>query len=862
MRRLAVLAALLVALLAAAPAARADFGIAPGSFQLSALDAGGQPELRAGAHPDRLITRFAFNTLPDGVSADGDVKDVAIDMPAGFVGDVGAVPACAREDFDQNTCPATSQVGIMQVTFAGFPPFQFPVYDVAPEQGEFAELGFFAVILPARLAISLRAESDYGTRIELRDLPENLPLVAGQLELWGVPADHQSGTGIPRRAFLTNPTRCDATAPTTALHARSWQDPQHWVDATTAATAGPLTGCAGLAFDPGLGLSLEQPVADTPTGVSIDVAVPQSEDPDGLAASQVRDLAITLPAGLTLSPSVAEGLAACDDDQFGSGTPRPPACPPASQLGTAQLTTPLLADPLEGPIYLGRPLPGNPYRLFVDAGGSGITLRVAGTLRPDPLTGQLYILLSGLPAVPISHMTLRFKGGPRAPLATPPGCGDGAASASLSPYRGGAPAQAFALVDVARDPLGPCALSAPFAPRFLAGSSPALAGAGSAFSMTVRRRDGEQPLDRLHVTLPAGLTARLAGVPRCGAGQAARAACPSASRVGSVGIEAGAGASPLPLTGAAYLTGRHGDAPFGLALVLHAQAGPLDLGTVVIRAGLRVDPADARFTIDTDPLPQILAGIPLRLRTLAVAIDRPGLMVNPTSCGRARVTATIDALDGTSASGASPYLIAGCRRLRFAPAVAVGLGGRARLRRGGRPTLTIALRERGGQANLRAARIALPSAVRLDASAVATLCTHDQALDGRCPRGSIVGSARVRTPLLPAPLSGPIAVVVPLRGTQPELWATVAGMGVRLTVHATTAGGGGAPLTTELDGLPDVQLSELRLTLRGGRRGALSLARSLCVGGRPRRVVVGAVLRGQNGARRAARVRVRTGPAC
>ncbi len=703
-RRLVGLAALLLALLAAPSGARAEFGLVPGSVQVATLDAAGQPELRAGAHPDRMLAGFAFNTVDDG-GADGNVKDLAIDLPAGFTGDGNAVPVCSRTDFQQRRCGAESQVGIMHVSFAGILPASFPIYTVAPHEGELAELGFLAVIVPVRLVVSVRSDGDYGSELTIHDLPQNLPLTAVEIELWGVPADRQSGTALPRRPFLTNPTSCDGDTPVTTVRVRSWQAPEQWVVAD-APMGGPLVGCERLAFDPALGLALDTPSADTPSGLSVDLTLPRAADPDGLAISHTRDVAITFPGGLTLSPGVADGLSACDDERLGIGTSDPPSCPASSKIGTVELTTLLLEEPLKGGIYLGRAVAGDRFRLFLTASGRGVVLKLTASLQPDPETGQLLMLLPGLPELPFDRIELHFKDGPR------------------------------------------------------------------------------------------------------------------------------------------------------------AQVGPVDLGTVVIHAALRLDPDDAHLTVATDPLPRILAGVPLRLRTFAIDIDRRGFMVNPTSCRPTRVTATLSSIDEATSHASSRYALGRCGTLPFSPAVSLSLTSPAQLRRGGHPGLAIALHEPQRQAALRSAKIELPSAVSIDPAAVTTICTRERAGAGRCPRGSAVGSARARSPLLPQPLTGSIDVVQPSHGTQPDLWAALAGNGVRLNVRGTTSAPSGGPVVADFAGLPDIPLSGLRLSLRGGRRGLLSLKTGLCGKERARLIAVRVELRGHNDKRRSTRVRVHAAPPC
>jgi hypothetical protein len=856
---IAGLAAVVLAAAVAPQAARADFGFVPDSFNVATLDAGGQPELRAGAHPDRFVARFEF--LSDGGAADANVKDVVFDLPPGFSGDPTAVPTCPREQLLTPGCPPESQIGVMRLVFIGGAHAEVPIYNVVSQGPQVAEFDSVVFIIPLRLIASLRADGGYGTRVELRNLPQNLPLLAGEVELWGVPADHQTGTAIPRRPFLTNATRCDDGPPTTTIRARSWEQPDTWLSATSA-EPGPLTGCAELPFDPGLGVTLDSPVADSPTGADVNLTFSRSEGVDGPATSQLKDAAVTLPEGMSLSPAVAEGLTACDDAQLRVGSADPPACPESSKIGSIEIGSPLLDEPLRGDLFLGRQLAGDRYRLFLTAAGPGFTLKLRGSLRPDPQTGQLTTVLTDLPELPLSRISLHFKGGPRAPLVTPPSCGTGAASAVLTPYRGAPVATVTTPVTIASGPGGgPCASILPFAPGFTAGSTPARAGSDAAFSLTVHRPDGDEPIERLRVSLPSGLIAHLADVARCPMPVAVAAACSAASRVGSAVVEAGAGTSPFPLSGDVFLTGPYRDAPFGLALTLRALVGPLDLGTVVVPIALRIDPLDGHLTIATDALPTMLDGIPLRLQTIGVDVDRPGFMVNPTSCRQVPIQASIRGTIAGTAEPTVPYSLRGCRGLSFRPAVSLTLTGERALRRGGHPALQIAVRQRTADANLRTASVVLPRVVQLNGDAVSALCSREAADDDRCPPGSRVGTAGVRTPLLSERLSGSVYAVQPEGAGSPELWAVVSGAGVRLTLRSVTVAPQGKPLRAEFLGLPDLPMSVFTLQLRGGRQGVLTVER-LCSRGRSRRLVAHGAMRGQNDARASQVVRVRARPHC
>jgi hypothetical protein len=856
MRRLmTAIAAIAIALLAAPSPASADFGFEPGSVQVQALDAADQVETRAGAHPDRIVANFAFTATPAG-EVEGNPKDVIVDLPAGFLGDPHATPKCSRAAFSETACAPETQVGVTIATFAGFEAVELPIYNVVPEAGHVAEFGFTALILPIRLVAGVRADGDYGTRIEIHNVPQEVPMLGAKIELWGVPADHQVGTSIPRKPFLTNSTRCDGAPVESTIRMRSWQETDNWQSET--ATGTPLTGCDSLALAPTLTAAADSPNANTPSGMSIDLELPQSEDPDGLVTPHVRGGTVTLPEGFTLSPAVAQGLTACSEAQLAVGSMDAPSCPLTSKVGTVELVSPALAEPLQGEIYIGQPAAGDPFRLFLTARGPSFVVKLRSSLKLDPTTGRLTTVLSELPQLPFSRLTLRFKDGPRAPLATPVGCGTGTATAALTSWAGGPPATATATVTTSNGPGGgPCLATAPFAPSFVAGTTPPFASAGSAFSTVLTRRDVDQALERLTIALPPGLAARLTAVERCSDGQAATASCPVGSRIGSVSVAAGAGPAPLPVTGDAYITGPYRGAPFGLALELRAKFGPFDFGAVVVRAALNSDPFDAHLTVVTDPLPQMLNGVPLRLRRLSIAIDRPGFMINPTSCRTTRIAATVTGVGGAVAKPTSRFAIGRCNQLRFGPRIAAALSGSV-----SRPALELRLQPRAGQANMRNTAIKLPRMIDLELAAVSALCTRAQALASACPAGSRVGSVRARTPLLAEPLTGAVNVVLREGVGLPELWASLQGGGLRLIARAETATLPSGQLRTTLVQLPDVPLSELNLRLRGGSKGLLLASQDACSVNGGRGAFARFTLRAQNGARRSRLVRVRPPRAC
>jgi hypothetical protein len=846
----AALVGLAIAMLPASAAA--EYEIDPASAKVELLNASGEAETRAGAHPDRMITKFKF-TLTPGIGTEANASDIAFDLPVGMSGNPAATPRCSRALFAEGVCPAETQVGVLRGTFAGFGELELNMYNVEPGPNELAEVGFTAILVPVRFVISLRG-SDYGMRLEANDLTQELPMRQAEIELWGVPADHQSGTPIPRRPFLTTPTRCDG-ATAAALKVRTWQRPETWM--TTPLPLPAFDACDGLPFAPALGVTTSSDRADSPTGLSVSLGIPQDEDPDRRSASQVRSVSVTLPPGFSLSPGVAQGLDPCSDAQLGLGDPGPARCPDAAKLGTVEIASPAAAGPIDGSVFLGAPTAADPYRLFLVAEAAGVTIKLPGVLRAEQRSGRLTTVLTELPQLPVSGLALTFRDGPRAPLASPARCTTGLASAELVPYDG-APAQtASTAVTTGSEPDGsPCRTGDPFAPSFVAGSTSPRAGAEAAFSATIRRGDGEAEIERLRMTLPAGLVARLAGVERCSDGALAAGACPAGSRIGSTLVEAGAGPAPLAVGGGVYLTGPYRGAPFGLALILHARVGPLDLGVAAVRAALLTDPATARLTIATDPLPEVLGGVPLRLRAVGIDIDRPGFIRNPTSCAPQRVDAVVTSVDGASTLPSVPFRVGRCGKLRVRPNLSLALLGA----RSKRPALRVRLRPSERAANLRSVAIKLPKLLELDDSALIA-CALEQFRRDECPAASRVGSASASTPLLSGGLRGPVRLVQASDIGPPEVWTTLRGEGMRLTTRSTIGISTGGQLLDSLEALPDVPLRTLTTTLHGGTGSLIVPKRPPCAVG-ANDLLAEASARAHSGAQLIRVLRVGLRPAC
>ena len=862
----ACVAALTILGVAAAPAS-AEIGLKPGTdFVAELLDQNGDPQTQAGSHPDRFITDFQLATVDLNGSEvpDEKIKDIVVELPAGLAGSANGAPVCSNEQFGTGfgaTCPADTMVGIAELNLSLFGPptiQTFAVFNLEPGPNQAARFGWKVLIPPVNVISSVRGESDYGLNSSIANTNQAAGLYGSRLTLFGVPADHnknsvdptspdwnQPGSG-PRKWLLRMPTSCPTDPMTVKLKINSFEDPSDVKEFDTTVPA--PTGCEKVPFEPTVSVEPKSHRADSPSGYDIHIRLPQSDNPAVLGTADLKSAVVTLPPGVSISPAAAGGLASCTDAQFGAGTKNPMNCPDASKVGTVDIETPSLPKPLVGGLYLGQQQPGDTFRLFLHAERSGVVLRVKGSVQADPNTGQLTTVFNDNPELPFSDLHLSFFGGPHAVLTNPSSCGAKTATAELTAHSGEVENTSYHYaIDQAANG-GPCG-ALPFAPSLFAGSTNPIAGAFSPFVLRVGRDDGQQELSTLKVDLPPGFTAQVAGVPLCPDANAAAGTCGADSRVGSVVVGAGAGSSPVDVPGTAYLGGPYKGAPFSLVFVVPARVGPIDLGTVVVRAAIQVDTRDAHLTVLADPLPTIVGGVPLRMRTLTVRIDRDNFAINPTSCAEKSVMAAVGSTAGGSATPQSRYQVADCASLRFTPRMRLQLTGRNQLRRGRHPGLLARLRQGPGQAHLRAVGVTLPQGVSLDIDTLPDPCTREQLAALSCPDSAQVGTSRAVTPLLDAPLSGPVYLVAAGPGASlPGLAAILRGQ-ITIVIEGVTSFTRRG-LTSRFGLIPDVPLSRFTLRLGGGSDGILAPTRAnLCTGSLRGRLV----LRGQNGGKRSSR---------
>jgi hypothetical protein len=808
---------------------------------------------QAGAHPDAsTLIQFASHLNSEGVTKPNEgPHNLTVEIPPGLIGNLNAVPSCATVVFDakagESECPDDTQVGISSVRFAlGSHPNEYlklPVVLLEHGASEVARLGVEGPI-PTVIDITVRTGTDYGITASVPALtPENILSVG--LTLWGMPAQHERGcrghatveyigdlaisscspTTPPSPSsqwvpFLTNPTSCAGGPLITTLSADGNQEPERYV--TASAEQPQPTGCEGLAFDPSIATSPINAEADAPSGYTFDLAVPQNAAAEGFASSELREAVVTLPAGMTLDPSAATGLQACSNEQFGMGSTAPPSCPSGSVIGTDEVVSPDVPQPLSGQVYVGQPEPGNMYRVFQDIEGDGLDVKLEGRASPNPVTGQITATFGNLPPLPFSNFKLRLKGGNTAVLASPPTCGADATTTELTPWSGNADATPASALEVSSDGVGGvCPSLWPLAPSFSAGSNLLAAGASTTFSLTLSRGDRTQYFGGLGVHLPPGLVGNLTDLPLCGAAQAAAGTCPADTEIGTVSTEAGVGETPFALTGTVYLAEpRIPNSPASLSIVVPAVAGPYNLGNVVVGAGIRIYD-DGSVAVNSDPLPTILDGVPLRLRQIAVDITRPGFMRNPTSCAPASVTATVLSTRWESAGVSSPFQLADCKSLPFSPKLTAST--QAKTTKVGGASLDVNVESGPGQANIAKVDVSLPKQLPSRLTTLQKACTESQfaADPAGCPAGSVVGTATARTPLLNQPLTGP-AILVSHGGVAfPDLELVLQGDGITIVLTGDTEIKKGVTYS-KFETVPDVPISTFALKLPEGPDSVLA----------------------------------------
>jgi hypothetical protein len=865
----------------------ASFGFLPGETGLAApfTAADGAAATQAGSHPDQLAVNLGFPSKQSNpVFATGAeaVRDIATDLPPGTILNPNSTAAlCSEAELITHNCPTASQVGSVTTTvvFAGnqVGSEAAAIYNMPAVPGTPATFGFDAVPV-ARLFIhiqgALRSDGDYGLSGISREIfargPN--PVLGLQLHFWGDPSSSSHDSLRPcgevggqscaeieetKTALLTTPVQCSGQQTVTRARADSWEHKgvfksTSYKSADLAGTPVAMSGCNQLQYEPSIEAKPTTSLADSPSGLDVDIHQPTNEDPGGISPAMMKDLRLVLPKGMSVNPSSADGLGACTEAQAHVHSLIPGECPADSKLGPAEVITPLLDHPVTGALYLAQPLEnptGSLIALYLELSdpSTGTVSNLAGKVEADPQTGQLTTVFEENPQLPIEDIKTHLFTGPRAALRTPAACGTYSPRADMTPWSApqtavAHPSDSFAIQ--ANPNGGACPAQGQALPQsfsFTAGTLDLQAGAYTPFVFKLSRQDDTQEVQKVDTTLPPGLTAKLAGVPYCPEAGIARAqsrskpnegilerddpSCPASSKVGTVDVAAGAGITPLHTLGNAYLAGPYKGAPLSLVVITPAIAGPFDLGTVVVRIALHVDPETAKVTATSDPLPHILYGIPLDIRRIAFELTKNQFALNPTSCDPMSITGTLTSTTGTASPLAVPFQVGGCSALGFKPKLAIRLKGGTT--RGAHPALTanVTYPSTGKYANIKTAQVTLPHSEFLDQAHIGTVCTRVQFAANACPAKSVYGKATATTPILGAPLSGPVY----LRSSShelPDLVVDLHGQVDVVVVGRIDSVNGG--IRTTFESVPDAPVSKFTLQMQGGKKGLLVNSTNLC----------------------------------
>jgi hypothetical protein len=899
-------------------------------YAVTPEEVGGSADIRAGSHPFQFTTVFGLNqtltvdphTHALEPSTPELVKNLEFTLPPGLAGNAAKLPQCTSADFAvglfergtlaQNACPADTAVGLASVSiyepnFLEFATITVPVFNLVPAPGEPARFGFDPIRVPVVLDTKVRTGRNYESVVTVSNADQAAVLLSSQVTFWGSPSDprhdnsrgwecaedapgsHCSASAQPVPAFLTLPTSCKTTLQTT-VQGESWQGTvltQGLVEeplftSEQGESLGPETNCGALPFGPKISVTPVQEVklteaehlpstttAATPTGLKVDVTVPQAStlDSEALGEADVRDTTTTLPAGVLASPSAANGLQACTESQVGyektneekgnsEGTlefsPSQASCPDASKIGVVRIKTPLLKNKaegggeLEGGVYLAKQ-EANPFHsllamyIVAEDKFAGVLVKLAGKIVADPSTGQLVTTFPNTPQTPFSELELELFGGPHASVTTPATCGTYTTSALFTPWSETAAQLATSSFGITGEPNGDgCPSSQPFAPTFAADSTSSNAQQFTNFELTIQRPDEDQALTGVAVKLPPGIAGMLKSVTLCGEKPAEEGTCGPESQIGTATATTGLGPDPFTVTGGrVYLTGPYQGAPFGLSIVTPAKAGPFDFGNVVTQSAINVDRNTAAITITTTlptmvntrsdsgaPLHQ--TGVPVQLKQVHVVINRPNFQFNPTNCNPAKIEGTLTGAQGATAAVSSNFQTTNCSALAFHPVFTASASGQTSKVDGASLDVKIVYPE-GAYANIAKSVTDLPYALPSRLTTIQKACpdTTFEANPASCGEGSVIGQAIVHTPVFKNPLMGPAYLVSHGNRAFPDIEVVLQGEGLTLVLDGQTDIKKGITKTS-FEAVPDAPVETFELMLPEGPHSALAANGNLC----------------------------------
>jgi hypothetical protein len=821
---------------------------------------------QAAGHPEWGLTGFELATEGSGAPTGSALKRLRVDIPPGLAADPQALAVCPKTNFEANTCPADTKAGFVELKayvelLGSTLTLKGSVYNLPQEAGLPLQFGIDVegvkplvedVHLMLKGHVSFGFEESLAARgipsgnfheyFEIDEIPPEV-----SVELLGLPVaksklktvesklffnGHAGKEG--KEDFLTMPSDC-STAPTSYLELETYPP----VEKASLPTTPPvgIKNCGEVPFRPTATVTPGNSQYDGPDGAATDVHVPQQEKSNELNTADIDDAHVTLPEGLTLNPSAAQGLEACAQSQLrkgqlqANGEAVPSECPAGSRIGSVNIETDLPPGSLAGNVYLGKPngaskITGPPYLIFIDANSTyNVSVRLEGQAVPNPTTGRLEVSFLGNPQLPFSDLTLTLNGGEHAPLANPISCGAASTSFAFSAYTGAgfAGTAPFAVTG--------CPSSTPFSPSQSTADSSSKAAAYTHYTFNLTRPEGQQYVEKLTTTLPAGLVGAIPSVPLCEEPQASTGSCAESSKIGTATVSAGSG-SPYSFSGPVYLTGPYNGAPYGLSIPVEAEAGPFDLGRLTTRATIGVDPHSGRV-IATSTLPTIFKGIPLRLRTLSVAVTRESFLFNPTNCGPLSTDTTLSSTSGaTSTPAAAAFSVMGCGSLPFKPAFSATTSAstNATTLKANGAALRVNLLQGLHEANIKSVVAELPKSLpsRLTTLQKACPAATYEANPYGCSSASKVGTATVSTPVLPQPLKGPAYLVSHGGEAFPDLDLLLEGdNGVRVILESHTSIKGGVT-TSNFFSIPDVPVSSFVLELPTGPNSALTAIGALC----------------------------------
>ena len=844
----------------------------------------GEPVTQAGGHPEFLTTTLLFNNmLAEGITEPAKpvqaVKDLVFYLPLGFLGNPTVTAKCPASLVEVETnvsgCPPSSRVGtilpmILNNVFADTPDptHEFGIYNVVPEKGYAAEFAFaengYTFFLYASV---VRRNGSYMLRIATPGLPQIAYMTGVVATFYGDIQEHFVSGGeeftFDRGNFLTLPSDCgeSAQAREATVAANTWEDPDPALPMTASVPALPvLGGCEHLRFTPSESVQPETTQMNAPAGDEIGLEVPQAPDSAAiLGTPPLRDVAIALPAGSTISPAGANGLQACQESgSHGINIEGPEAevvgadglehlagghCPSASEVASVTASTPLLGEPLTGHVFVAAPKcggagqspctskdaeNGNLFGLYLELEGpnTGVVIKVKGEASVEPGSGKITTIFTENPQFPVSKLVASLKRGPRSPVVNPMACGQAVSHATFTSWGqepGSLPEEASDVFSVDWDGAGGgCPASLPFAPSLAMGTVAQTAGTTSPFTLMLTREDHEENIASLSTTLPQGMLAYLSNFERCPEPQASEdslSACPAGSQIGTTTVSVGSGSEPYVVNGKVFITEPYKGAPFGLSVVVPAVAGPFNLGNVLVRAALQIDPHTLQVTAVSDELPPELDGVPLRMRTLSLTLGaNREFIVNPTSCAPASITATVySRTPGKSENVANSFAASNCDDLAFKPVVSASTEALSTKANGTGVHLKIAY-PLGGQANIAKLAVGFPSLLPVRLATLQQACRAGtfEANPANCPSASDVGSAVARSPLIANPLVGPAYLVSYGSQKFPDVVFVLQGEGIKVEVVGESFVSSSGALKVTFGAVPDARISTFETTLPAG----------------------------------------------